>query len=137
MTFSIVILWINVVAFGLYGIAFIFKPMAMSQACTGTAPNTTSAVTDMRATYGGFMLSVGLWIGWVTCTQAANQALIQAALILVVMVMVCMAVTRTLGMLVDGSSNGYIKIALAAEVIVAALAIAALKSVISQSLIVQ
>lgn len=131
MTFSIIILWLNVVAFGLYGIAFIFKPTAMSQACTGTAPNTASAVTDMRATYGGFMLSVGLWIAWVACTQAGNPALIQAALILVLLVMVCMAVTRSLGMLVDGRSNTYIKIALLAEIIAAALAIAALKSATS------
>ena len=122
MSYPVLVLWLNAIAFGLFGLAFIFSPNKMSALTTDVEPGSDSARTDIRSTYGGCMLALGLWFGGAAVTGAATQA----ALILVLLIMVGMASSRLLGMASDGNSNGYIKLALGAEILMAGLSAAAL-----------
>lgn len=122
MDYQTILLWLNAIVFAAYGVAFIFWPAAMAQGTSGAAPGNDAARTDVRSTYGGCMTALGLWFGWATATQTA----ITAALMLVLFIMLGMAGARIWGMLVDGNSNGYIKLALGAELLMVALSAAAL-----------
>ncbi|MDD9892462.1 MAG: DUF4345 domain-containing protein [Gammaproteobacteria bacterium] len=122
MDYHSILLWLNAVVFGVYGIAFIFWPNAMAKGTTGAAPGNDASRTDARSTYGGCMTALGIWFGWAAATQTA----VTAALVLVFLVMVCMAAGRVWGMVNDGNSNSYIKLALGAEILMAALSGAAL-----------
>ncbi len=63
--------------FILFGAGFIAAPNALSLLLTGAAPGTPSAVTDMRATYGGTALGLGLFFG--LC--ARNRVTLRAGLL--------------------------------------------------------
>lgn len=122
MDYQSIILWLNAVAFAAYGIAFVFWPNQVAKATTNAEPGSDASRTDIRSTYGGCMTALGIWFGWAAATQTA----ITAALILVLLIMAGMASARLWGMAVDGNSTGYIKLALAAELLMAVLSAAAL-----------
>ena len=56
------VIWITGLFFVLYGLAFTIAPFEMAAWVTGDAPGTPSAAIDMRATYGGMSIAVGLTI---------------------------------------------------------------------------
>ena len=60
MKIETVVVRINALVFVLYGIAFIVSPEPLSRWATGTAPDMAAGVTDLRATYGGMPLAVGV-----------------------------------------------------------------------------
>jgi hypothetical protein len=54
-----VLIRLNAAFFVVYGLAFVLAPEAVGRAITGSAPDTSSGVIDMRATYGGMTVAVG------------------------------------------------------------------------------
>lgn len=63
MTFQKMLVWINCVLFVVFGFGFLLAPEVLAEFVTSTSPSTASAVTDMRATYGGMALGLGLIFG--------------------------------------------------------------------------
>ncbi len=112
-----VFLWINAVVFLIYGLCFIALPEMMSQLVTGTVPDTTSGLTDMRATYGGMSLGFGVLLAY----AAQSSHLKRFGVLCVVFIMMGMTIARTLGMLIDGSPNENMYIYLALELLVSGL----------------
>ena len=74
----------------------------MSQLVTGAAPSAGPALTDMRATYGGMSIGLGVLFA-LAARSSAGQRLGLAG---VLAVMLGMATTRALGIVFDGDPNG-------------------------------
>lgn len=121
MVFARLIVYLNAVVFALYGLVFIFVPELMASFVTDGSPSTASGVIDMRATYGGMSLAVGLLL----FHFAGRTELVAVGLLLVVVTMLCMAVGRVVGIVLDGSANTLMFVYLALELVVAGLAMAA------------
>jgi hypothetical protein len=60
MKFATNLLRVNAALFIAFGTCFIVAPEFFADALTGSEPWTSSALIDMRATYGGMCLGVGL-----------------------------------------------------------------------------
>ncbi len=108
--------------FLLYGVAFSIAPIAMSTLVTGSAPTGTSAIVDFRATYGGMTIAVGLILLYLS---AIGQS--RASLVSIIIVLLGMAASRTLGFILDGRANGLMYVYLILEIGGSALAWLALK----------
>ncbi len=116
MKASKVVLLVNSVLFMLFGTGFMFAPAAFSQWITGAAPNTPSAMIDMRATYGGLALGIGiLWWSY------ANNGTLRIGLFSAFLVLGSVAGGRIIGIFLDGSPNAFMFILLVVEVIFAVL----------------
>lgn len=124
MTPAYLILLLNAAVFGLYGLAFLFWPSAMAVWVTDAAPLSSSGVIDLRATYGGMSLAVGGVLYLLARSPAHRRLGLQSVLLL----MVCMAGGRLVGMLTDGDANDTMELYLALELFMAAVAGLALKS---------
>jgi len=105
--------------FLVYGVLFALFPGALSDMVTGGVPATASGLIDMRATYGGMSIAVGLLM---FLLAMAPQTL-EVGLLAVVLVLMGMATTRTLGILLDGSANSLMYVYLSAEVVPAIVAL--------------
>ena len=123
MTLPAILLWLNSAIFVGYGIAFSLAPEAMSTLVTGAAPTTASGLIDMRSTYGGMSIGLGILLGLAARSATSHPLGLRG----VVAVMVGMASSRLLGLLVDGDANAAMYLYLALEISVAALAIWALR----------
>jgi hypothetical protein len=87
------------VAFGLVSLLW---PASMADPA-GFGPLAPSAATDVRATYGGLQLGLGLYLLW----ASADVSRLRGALVLLVATVGCVGASRALGMLADGSANGF------------------------------
>ena len=123
MKFGKIIVWINCWLFVGFGLGFIFIPEALATSITGAAPTTPSAMTDMRATYGGMALGLASIFG--LC--AKNEGSIRLGAQGVLAVMLGLAVARVIGILFDGAPNIFIWLLLFAEAIMGILAALALR----------
>lgn len=117
------LLWLNSALFVAFGIGFIFIPAFLSNLLTSSIPATTSALTDMRATYGGMALGIAIFFGM--CVR--NTDTVRIGLIASALVLSCIAFGRIVGIFIDGSPNIFIYLLLSAEVLFAALILFALK----------
>lgn len=117
------LLWLNCALFLAFGLGFMVLPEPLAELVTGAAPETASAVTDMRATYGG--LALGLAVVFGLC--ARNPDYLRLGMHGVLAVMLALAAGRLLGMAVDGAPNVFMFVLLAAEVGMAALVVFALR----------
>ena len=122
MNLPSLVVWFAGVFFILYGVAFAIEPYGMAQVTTALEPNTVSALVDIRATYGGMTIAVGIVV--IYLKQCVS---IQHSLLVVWLVLLCMAVTRAIGFISDGETNALMYLYFAAEVMGAALAIFAAK----------
>ena len=113
------VVWIAGLFFVLYGVAFTFAPVDMAAWVTGDAPGTPSAAIDMRATYGGMSIAVGLSI----LLLGLRTATVSLGLLIIAIVLLAMAAARLLGIALDGSPNGLMLLYLVLEVVGAALAL--------------
>lgn len=111
MKIETVVVRINALVFVLYGIAFIVSPEPLSRWATGTVPDMAAGMTDMRATYGGMPLAVGVLL----FLLASDPARVRTGMQAVVLIMIGMAAGRLTGMLVDGYGNGVMPIYFAFE----------------------
>lgn len=125
MNFPVRLLWINAVLFVLFGIGFIVAPGSLSFLITGAAPGTSSAVIDMRATYGGMAFCAGLFFGF--C--ARNPGTLRSGLLASLLTLSGIAGGRLIGIFADGSPNNWMFLLLAAELLFVGLMTVALKQV--------
>lgn len=123
MKFGKVLVWINFWLFIAFGLGFVLAPEALATLITGAAPITPSAITDMRATYGGMALGLASIFGF--CGR--NEDYVQLGVQGVFAVMVALAGARIFGMVIDGTPNIFMFALLFAEVVMAILAFSALR----------
>ena len=123
MKFGRTLVWVNCWLFVGFGLGFVFAPDTLATLITGAAPATPSAMTDMRATYGGMALGLALIFG--LC--ARNEGSVRLGVQGVLAVMVALVVARTLGILLDGAPNTFMFVLLLAEIVMAFLASFALR----------
>lgn len=118
------LLWLNALVFVVYGVGFVLAPESLAVFVTGSAPESTSGLIDMRATYGGLCLAIGLAFA----LFARNDATVRKGLVILTIVIACMAAGRTLGFVLDGDPNTLMVLYLAAELLIVALALWALRA---------
>ena len=97
MSLGRVLLWgvgLMLVAFGL---AYLVSPVSMLELTGGTA-STPAAITDVRATYGGFQLGLGAFLCW----SALASERVPSALLALSLVAGAIGGCRLLGVAVDG-----------------------------------
>jgi len=119
------LLWVNALLFLAFGLGFMFAPAFFSQTITGASPATSSAMIDMRATYGGIALGLAIFWGW--CARERNTQ--HAGLLSSLLVLAATTIGRVIGMVVDGSPNIFMFILLTAELIFVGLIVFALKQI--------
>lgn len=117
--FAKILVWVNCWLFVAFGLGFMLKPLFLAHLITDTVPSTTSAITDMRATYGGMALGLAFIFGQCARLEPYHYIGMQG----VFAVMTGLAVSRVLGIILDGNPNIFMFVLLAAEVIMAVFAL--------------
>jgi hypothetical protein len=117
MKFGRILLLLGGGLFAFYGLLFSIAPVELAGLVTGHAPSLPSAVIDMRATYGGMSIALGI----IFLLLARKEATIRIGVVGLFLVMVCMAATRLVGIAVDGDANAVMYAYLGLEVVAAVL----------------
>ena len=105
--------------FFVYGVLFALFPSSLAENVTGSVPGTASGLIDMRATYGGMSIAMGV----VMFLLANNQETLRLGLLTVIAALLGMAASRTLGLIVDGNPNKLMYVYLIAEVVLSIVAV--------------
>ena len=105
-----------------YGLAFSFFPSDMGLLVTGVAPQNISAMVDFRATYGGMTIAIGTAFIYLHVIKQSH-----ASLAIISCVLILMAVTRAIGLVLDGQGNSIMYVYLVLEVLGSGVAIAAMQ----------
>ena len=124
MNFAKALVWLTAGIFFLFGLAFTFAPVAAAEFMTGAAPAEGSPRIDMRSTYGGVSMGVGVVLGML----ARRPATLRLGVVAVAAIMLGMASARILGMALDGNPNTWMFVNLALEVGAFGAALVALRS---------
>ena len=95
------LLWVNAACFLIFGAAFLISPGFMAQLLTGTTPSAPNALIDIRATYGGMALGIGLFFAF--CARRPQR--VRIGLIASLLVASGIVFGRLAGIVVDGSPN--------------------------------
>ena len=111
----------------LFGIWYLIAPTGLTDP-TGFGPLGPNALTDVRATYGGFQIGSGLFLLW--C--AGDDARVRTALVLQALTIGAIGSCRLIGFAIDGSPNGFLISAIVTEVTFTALALFALRRLPSE-----
>ncbi len=111
MTFPVVLLWITSAMFTAFGVGFAAVPEQLADFILDASPSTSSAMIDMRATYGGVAIGLGVFMG--LC--ASRPQWIRQGLMATLLVLTGLAVTRLVGLVADGDPNGFMLLNLALE----------------------
>jgi len=127
MKFEKTLVWANCWLFAAFGLGFMFLPESLATLITGAAPATPSAMTDMRATYGGMALGLAVIFGLCARKEGHLRLGVQGVLA----VMVALAGARLFGMLLDGRPNVFVFTLLLTEGAMALLAFSALRRIAS------
>lgn len=98
--------------FFLYGIAFTLFPEEIYVWVADAALISSSAIVDTRATYGGMSLAAGLFI-LVNLPRRTRYFLL---LEFIILMLGLMALTRFIGIVIDGKTNSLMHYYLALEV---------------------
>lgn len=125
MKLAVVMLWIVCVSFVGFGLVFALAPEQAAELVTDAAPSTPSGLTDMRATYGGVAFGLGVFAG--LCARRRDW--VRVGLVVSLLVVASLATARTIGIIVDGSPNGFMFVNLGLEVGSAVLLIVALRGI--------
>jgi uncharacterized protein DUF4345 len=123
MRFAVILLWTTSALFAGFGLGFVIAPRELARFLTGAAPSVSSAIIDMRATYGGVASGVGLFIG--VC--AWRPEWLRAGLVASLLTVASIGAARALGLVVDGHPNAVMPLLLSTEVIFVALYAVALR----------
>jgi hypothetical protein len=86
----------------MFGAIYLFAPTVLT-APAGFAALGPGALTDVRATYGGFQLGVGLFWLW----SAGSDARVHFALVLTTIAIGSVGASRAIGVLMDGGPNAF------------------------------
>lgn len=111
MTFNKALVLVNGILFIGFGLGFMTAPVYFSALFTGAQLTTASAIIDVRATYGGMALGLGIWL--VVCARQH----IRLGLIGAFAVLTSIVLARLVGIVLDGGANGFMYAFLAAEVL--------------------
>ncbi|MDT0594463.1 DUF4345 domain-containing protein [Glaciecola petra] len=115
MTVGKLVVFVGAAFFLIYGLAFTLIPIEMSSFVTDTSPTSSSGIIDMRATYGGMSIAIGLILVFL----AKKDSTVHVAMGMLLWLMLGMAFTRVLGMLIDGNPNTIMYIYLGLELVLA------------------
>ncbi len=110
--------------FLIYGALFVLFPIQLLELVANGAVTSASGVIDMRATYGGMSVAVG----FILLLLAKSEETIKVGLMSVFLLMACMAIGRTVGILVDQNPNIMMYVYLALEIIIAVVSAFLLKA---------
>jgi hypothetical protein len=105
-----------------FGLIYLLSPRSMTDP-TGFGPLGPSATTDVRATYGGLQIGLGLFLLW----AAAQEARVRVALVLQVLTIGAVAASRAFGILLDGEASGLLVAALLFEILLTLVSVALLR----------
>jgi Domain of unknown function (DUF4345) len=95
----------------LFGVWYLVAPVAWTDP-TGFGPLGPNALTDVRATYGGFQIGLGLFTIW----AALDTSRVRMAMVLQLLTIGAIASCRIVGFAVDGGPNDFLRSAIATEV---------------------
>lgn len=118
MSLARLMILLTALVFAAYGVGFIVAPLTMLEWATGAVVNTPSAIIDLRATYGGLSLAVGLVLYGLGRSQGGTPL----GLRVVIALMLGMGGSRLVGMVVDGGANAVMYTYLVLEIAAAAFA---------------
>lgn len=110
MRFDITALILGGIGFLIFGVAMSFAPQATMAAIGWQIPDGV-ATTEIRAFYGGLELA----LGGLLIAAARTPAYRRAGLLLGMTSYGLVGITRAVGMLIDGTSGGFLWGALATE----------------------
>lgn len=99
MKFAKALIFISGVLFIGFGAGFVFAPHFFFNSFTGGLLTTTSSAIDMRATYGGLGLGVGIW--FLLCAQQNLRLGLSGA----IAVFSSIVFGRIVGFGLDGNAN--------------------------------
>jgi len=117
MKLATLVVWLASSFFVGYGTACALLPSDMFRWVTDGELSGSSSIADFRATYGGMTIAVGMFIYYL-----AYLGHVSHSLHLVVVVLLCMAATRSLGLMIDGQVNVLMYVYLGLEICGAGLA---------------
>ncbi len=123
MNFPRILLWINSVFFVVFGLSFMFAPSSSAELLIGSIPASPSAMIDMRATYGGFGLGIGVFFG--VC--ARNMDLVLVGLGSSLAILSGIVLGRIVGILLDGEPNNSVYAGLFSEILFLVLTVFAIR----------
>ncbi|WP_234497066.1 DUF4345 family protein [Vibrio maritimus] len=104
--------WITTLVFLGYGLLFSLSPNMLFERVTDSALFSYSAAIDIRATYGGMMMAIGIILALLVLRAETLKLSVIAATLLAGL----MAVTRLMGIVVESQPNDTMQIYLATEV---------------------
>lgn len=116
--------------FFIYGLLFIVFPQETLQIIVQGQVSTRSELIDLRATYGGMTIGLGLLL----FVLANNVSTIKIGLLAVFIIMLCMALGRIIGIVIDGEPNQFMYIYLSLELLACALSWLLLRAAKKQKL---
>ena len=105
-----------------FGVWYLVAPTGLTDP-TGFGPLGPNALTDVRATYGGFQIGSGLFLLW----SAGAPARMRMALVLQALTIGAIGSCRLVGFAIDGSPNGFLISAIVTEITFTILAVIALR----------
>lgn len=112
ITYERAIITLSAILFIALGTAFLLWPAAMAAVVEITV-STPTAITDLRAVYGGMNLALGVYFA----TSIFSEARRKAALLALFAIFTGLAATRVFGIAVDGAQRPITYLLLAGEVI--------------------
>ncbi len=124
MNFSKALVVLTAFIFLIYGALFVLFPIQLLELVANGAVTSASGVIDMRATYGGMSVAVGI----ILLLLAKSEETIKVGLMSVFLLMACMAISRMVGIFVDQNPNVMMYVYLALEIIIAVLSALLLKT---------
>ncbi len=123
MNFPRIFLWINSVFFVLFGLSFVLAPSSSAELIIGSIPASPSGMIDMRATYGGFGLGVGVIFG--LCARNIDLVLVGLRSSLAIFSGILLG--RIVGIFLDGEPNNSVYAGLFSEALFLVLTVFAIK----------
>ncbi len=117
MKFAKIFILINALVFFIYGLLFLIFPVESSNWVVDTSPSTSSGLIDMRATYGGLAIAVGI----IFYLLASKPSTIKIGLISVTVTLAAMALGRFIGIVIDTNPNPNMYIYLTLEIVFAVM----------------
>jgi hypothetical protein len=100
-----------------FGVVYLFWPLSMTDPM-GFGPLAPPALTDVRATYGGFQIGTGLFM--LFCLRPERLRL---GMLLALLSVTAIALSRAVGLLLDGDFTDVLKGTLAFEVVLAVISL--------------
>lgn len=100
----------------LLGVLYVFAPTLPTDA-SGFGEIPPEALTDLRATYGGFQVAIGLYLAW--CSRHATR--VRTGLILLCVLLPAIALSRVVGLVIDAEPTGLLVGVLTFEVALSGL----------------